>query len=133
MLAGETIEQTRVSLAAVAMAVAGLLVKRLFDPRRNRVGILHQRIGKGFRLHCFGEVAFGSLGMVGGHGVVSCRARRISFLRRSGSRSQWNEGERQSQTEESRRAPGSCNSRHILLPTTNLPLRSLLHDRKIDV
>src|ERR1700719_3138575 len=40
VLAGETIEQAAMALAAVAVAVAGLAIERLLDPGGNGVGVL---------------------------------------------------------------------------------------------
>src|ERR1700693_2785142 len=44
VFAGEAIEQAAVSLAAVAMAIAGLLVQRLLDLRGDGVRILHDMV-----------------------------------------------------------------------------------------
>src|SRR5215472_7022190 len=85
VFACETIEQTRVAFAPVAVAIAGLLVKRLLDLRGDGVGVLHQEIRKAFRIHGFGQLAFGSLGMVGRDIVGGFGGRGVLLLRRSGS------------------------------------------------
>jgi hypothetical protein len=55
MFAGETIEQAAVSLAAVTMAIAGLLVQCLLDLRGDGVRILYHGIGEEFGVHRRGE------------------------------------------------------------------------------
>ncbi len=61
MLADETIEKTFMTLAAVAMAVARLLVQNFFNVSREGVGILDYRVGKIIRAHGRGKRAGGSL------------------------------------------------------------------------
>jgi len=56
VLAGEAVQEALVSLAAVAMAVAGLLVQRLFDLCGDGVGVLYDGVGKKARIHRFGKL-----------------------------------------------------------------------------
>ncbi len=44
MFAGKAIEQAAVSLAAIAMAIARLLIEDFFDPRGNSISVLHHYI-----------------------------------------------------------------------------------------
>ena len=61
VFADEAIEKAFVALAAIAMAIAGLLVKNLFHVRGESVGILHYRIRKIIRTHGGGKRTGGSL------------------------------------------------------------------------
>jgi hypothetical protein len=51
VLAGETIEQAAMTLAAVAVAVAGLLVEIFLDARGQGIGVLDDGIGEEVRAH----------------------------------------------------------------------------------
>src|SRR5215472_1029560 len=79
VIAGKAIEQTGVALAPVAVTITRLLVKRFLDLRRYQVRILHDRLIESLRIHCFGQVAFWSLRMIGGD-VVSRGLRRTFLL-----------------------------------------------------
>src|SRR5258706_1978852 len=70
MFAGEAIQQTAMPLAAVAMAIAGLLVQRLLDLCGNRVRILYHGIREEFRVHRRGKRALRGSRMVGGHSFI---------------------------------------------------------------
>src|SRR2546429_3352924 len=94
VFARETIEQALVAFAPVAVAIAGLLVKRFLDLRGNGVGVLHHEIRKTLRIHGFRQLALGSLRMVGRDSLAGfwvCFLRRRSEERRVGKecRSRW--------------------------------------------
>src|SRR6266850_2337032 len=82
MFAGEAIQQAAVPLAAVAMAIAGLLVQRLLDLCGDRVRILYHGIREEFRVHRRGKRALRGSRMVGGHSFIGCGLRRICALER---------------------------------------------------
>src|SRR4029077_14153949 len=63
MLPRETIEQTPVPLAAVAMAVAGLLIQYFLDARRQRISILYDDIGERIGTQCGRQWPSGNLRM----------------------------------------------------------------------
>jgi hypothetical protein len=60
-----------VSLAAVAMAVARLLVKHLLNSCRNGIGVLYHWIAEEFRIHRCRQLALRRSRMIGGHGFLS--------------------------------------------------------------
>ena len=66
----EAIEQAGVSLAAVAVAIARLLVQNFLDVGGDRVSVLHDGIGKSFGAHGGRESAGGRLRVEGWGGVV---------------------------------------------------------------
>src|SRR5438132_550494 len=87
VFARETIEQALVAFAPVAVAIAGLLVKRFLDLRGNGVGVLHHEIRKTLRIHGFRQLALGSLRMVGRDSLAGfwvCFLRRAAGNRESG-------------------------------------------------
>src|SRR6266849_8620643 len=79
--AGEAIEQALVALTAIAMAVAGLLVKNFFDAAGDGIGVEHFEIGEERRLHGGRQDVFGSFGVEGGDGVVRLRRLGVRVLR----------------------------------------------------
>src|SRR5260370_12230146 len=58
MLAGEAIEQARVALAAVAVAIAGLLVEYFLHPRREDVSVLYRDVCELIRPHRLRNISF---------------------------------------------------------------------------
>src|SRR5258708_13408854 len=80
MFAGEAIQQTAVPLAAVAMAIAGLLVQRLLDLCGDRVRILYHGIREEFRVHRRGKRALRGSRMVGGPSFLACGLQLICAL-----------------------------------------------------
>src|SRR6266436_5187864 len=83
MFAGKAIEQAAVALGAVAMTIAGLLVKRFLDLRRERVSVLHQGITEEFGVHRRGKRTLRRLRMIRRHRLVCPGLRRVRALRRS--------------------------------------------------
>ena len=69
VLAGETIEQAAVTLAAVTEAIAGLLVESFLGARGRGVGVFDHGIGEDVRAHGWRKKAVGRLRMIRRHGV----------------------------------------------------------------
>src|SRR5204863_4489690 len=80
MFAGEAIEQAGVTLAAVAMAIAGLLIERLLDLGGDGVGILNHEIREKVGVHGRGKRTHRDLRVIGRHRLVGCGLRRIRAL-----------------------------------------------------
>src|SRR5437899_3461536 len=110
VFAGKAIEQALVALAAVAMAVAGLLVKRLLDFCGDRVRVLHDRVGKKIGIHRRGKFSLRGLRMIRGHRLVGRRLRRIRVLGRLRSGPLRNENQPQRKTEKRHGTQESTNS-----------------------
>src|SRR5437879_9774951 len=80
VFAGEAIEQAGVTLAAIAMAIAGLLIKRLLDLRGDGVRILNHGLREKVGVHGRRKRTHGDLRVIGRHGLVGCGRRRIRAL-----------------------------------------------------
>jgi hypothetical protein len=74
VLPRKTIEQAAVPVTAVAMTIAGLLVKDLFHASSDAIGVLHNYIGELRRLERLRKLAFGRF-------IVKCRQRLFGTLR----------------------------------------------------
>lgn len=81
VFAGEAIQQAAVPLAAIAVAVAWLLVKRLLDSSSNGVGILHAWIGEEFRIHRRRECAGRNLIVKRGDSFIGPGLRHVLAFR----------------------------------------------------
>src|SRR6267378_1726931 len=112
VLAREAIEQAAVSLAAVAMAVAWLLVEGFLDSRRNRVGILHHRIAEELRIHGRGKRPRRTLRVKCRHGLFGPGLRHAHAFRRTRSRAFGQKYERQRETRKSCTAQQFSASKH---------------------
>jgi hypothetical protein len=102
MFADETIEQAAVTLAAVAMAIAGLLIQNFFDGGGHGVGILHHGIAKGVRAHGGGESACGSPVVEGGDAVVVIGLRNEGEIVCAGNGLLWQQEQSERETEQNR-------------------------------
>ena len=69
MFADEAVEQAGVTLAAVAVAIARLLIENFFDAGGDGVSVLDDGIAKSVRSHGRGERAGGRFGVKSGHGL----------------------------------------------------------------
>src|SRR5437016_10249520 len=70
VFAGEAIEQAGVPLAAVTMAIAGLLIERLLDLRCDSIRILNHGIREKVGVHGRRKRTPGDLRMIGRHRLV---------------------------------------------------------------
>jgi hypothetical protein len=67
VFAGKTIKQAAMSLALVAVAVAGLLIEKFFDVRSDAISVLHDVIRKQLRVKSIGKRSPWNLGVKGRH------------------------------------------------------------------
>ncbi|SRR6266571_7314854 len=82
VFARKAIEQAAVALGAVAMTIAGLLVERFLDLRRERVSILNHGITEEFGVHRRRKRTLRCLRMICRHRLVCSGLRRVRALRR---------------------------------------------------
>jgi hypothetical protein len=99
VFADETIEQTGMALAAVAMAIAGLLIQNFFDARGDGVGVLHYGIAKSVRAHGGGESACGSLIVEGWNALIIVGLRNEGEIVCAGNGLLWQQQQGERKTE----------------------------------
>src|SRR5258706_15092567 len=118
MLGGEAIEQARVALAPVAVAIAGLLVEYFLHPRREDVSVLYGDVCELRRAERLRKLALRRF-------VVKRRHGFLNGLRQVGSRARCRNRHAQCRSAQNRAANDSAFRSHATPPkSASIPLAS---------